>query len=147
MRSLHALVGILHGRVIFFSVAPSRRLPLTGAAEHGGAFCDGFHDSVRFAAADARPLSHTAAAVVTTTAKGPGDVGGLPWLASRVPAKGPSARAPRAAGTGRPVACLPLTVSGSPDLQDERRFRLLMRTRHGHLQEQKTLGSRLGSLY
>jgi len=29
----------------------------------------------------------------------------------------------------------------------ERRFRLLMRTRHGHLQEQKTLGSRLGSLY
>jgi hypothetical protein len=30
---------------------------------------------------------------------------------------------------------------------DERGFRLLMRTRHGHLQEQKTLGSRLGSLY
>ena len=29
----------------------------------------------------------------------------------------------------------------------ERRFRLLMRTRHGHLQDQKTLGSRLGSLY
>jgi hypothetical protein len=29
----------------------------------------------------------------------------------------------------------------------ERRFRLLRRTRHGHLQDQKTLGSRLGSLY
>jgi hypothetical protein len=35
-------------------------------------------------------------------------------------------------------------------LDPERRFRLLMRTRHGqvgHLQDQKTLGSRLGSLY
>ena len=32
-------------------------------------------------------------------------------------------------------------------LMSERRFRLLLRTRHGHLQEQKTLGSRLGSLY
>ncbi len=31
--------------------------------------------------------------------------------------------------------------------KEKRRFRLLMRTRHGHLQEQKTLGSRLGSLY
>jgi hypothetical protein len=29
----------------------------------------------------------------------------------------------------------------------ERRFRLLMRTRHGHLHNQTTLGSRLGSLY
>jgi hypothetical protein len=29
----------------------------------------------------------------------------------------------------------------------ERRFRLLMRTHHGRLQDQKTLGSRLGSLY
>ena len=47
-----------------------------------------------------------------------------------------------AAGAARRSTPLPLRGPRA-----ERRFRLLMRTRHGHLQEQKTLGSRLGSLY
>jgi len=38
-------------------------------------------------------------------------------------------------------------LKGDRQLYRERRFCLLMRTRHGHLQDQKTLGSRLGSLY
>jgi hypothetical protein len=32
----------------------------------------------------------------------------------RLPAQGPSDRGPRAAGPGRPVSCLPLAVSWSP---------------------------------
>ena len=47
----------------------------------------------------------------------------------------------------RPPPRLSWSTTFKRGLTVERRFRLLMRTRHGHLHNQTTLGSRLGSLY